>query len=90
MPLLFIEYKSADNNVKNAYDDNLRDYKDTIPHLLYYNAFCLLSNGLEAKVGSITAGWEHFADWKKVSAESEPGLIDLNTTINGTCQKERF
>ena len=90
LPLLFIEYKSADNNVKNAYDDNLRDYKDTIPHLLYYNAFCLLSNGLEAKVGSITAGWEHFADWKKVSAESEPGLIDLNTTINGTCQKERF
>ena len=90
LPLLFIEYKSADNNVKNAYDDNLRDYKDTIPHLLYYNAFCLLSNGLEAKVGSITAGWEHFADWKKVSAENEPGLIDLNTTINGTCQKERF
>lgn len=90
LPLLFIEYKSADNNVKNAYDDNLRDYKDTIPHLLYYNAFCLLSNGLEAKVGSITAGWEHFADWKKVSAESEPGEIDLNTTINGTCQKERF
>ena len=88
--LTFIEYKSADNNVKNAYDDNLRDYKDTIPHLLYYNAFCLLSNGLEAKVGSITAGWEHFADWKKVSAESEPGLIDLNTTINGTCQKVRF
>ena len=33
---------------------------------------------------------EYFADWKKVSAESEPGLIDLNTTINGTCQKERF
>ena len=90
LPLLFIEYKSADNNVKNAYDDNLRDYKDTIPHLLYYNAFCLLSNGLEAKVGSITAGWEHFADWKKVSAESEPGLIDLNTTIYVTCHKVRF
>ena len=50
----------------------------------------MLSNGLEAKIGSITAGWEHFAEWKKVSSEGEEGVIDINTMINGTCQQPRF
>ena len=90
IPLLFVELKAASVNVKHAYDDNLRDYKDTIPHLLAYNGFCMLSNGIEAKIGSITAGWEHFAEWKKISSEEEPGVIDVNTMINGTCQHPRF
>ena len=38
----------------------------------------------------ITAGWEHFAEWKKVSSEGEEGVIDINTMINGTCQQPRF
>jgi len=90
IPLLFVELKAAHVNIKHAYDDNLRDYKDTIPHLLTYNGFCMLSNGIEAKIGSITAGWEHFAEWKKVSSEEEAGVIDVNTMINGTCQHPRF
>ena len=90
LPLLFIEYKASHVAVKHAYDDNLRDYKDTIPNLLWYNALCILSNGLDAKIGSITAGWEHFADWKKISSESEPGVIDLNTMVSGTCEHQRF
>ena len=59
LPLLFIEYKSADNNVKNAYDDNLRDYKDTIPHfcIIMHSAYYLMA---WKQSGSITAGWEHF------------------------------
>ena len=90
LPLLFIEYKASDKSVRNAYEDNLKDYKDTIPHLLWYNAFCILSNGLEAKIGSLTAGWEHFADWKKISSETEDGIIDLDTMITGTCEHQRF
>tara|TARA_B100001123_G_scaffold3107_1_gene4133 strand:+ start:41139 stop:44285 length:3147 start_codon:yes stop_codon:yes gene_type:complete len=90
IPLLFVELKAASVNIKHAYDDNLRDYKDTIPHLLAYNGFCMLSNGIEAKIGSITAGWEHFAEWKKVSSEEEEGKIDVDTLINGTCQHPRF
>ena len=90
IPLLFVELKAAHVSIKHAFDDNLRDYKDTIPHLLAYNGFCMLSNGIEAKIGSITAGWEHFAEWKKISSEEEAGVIDVNTMINGTCQHPRF
>ena len=90
LPLLFIEYKASDKSERDAYDDNLRDYKDVIPNLFWYNAFCLLSNGLEAKIGSITAGWEYFSGWKKVSTETEEGSIELNTMIEGTCEHQRF
>ncbi len=49
IPLLFIELKAAHVNLENAYKDNLRDYKDTIPQLFWYNAFILLSNGSDAQ-----------------------------------------
>ena len=90
IPLLFMELKNSTENVKNAYDDNLRDYKDTIPHLFWYNGLVILSNGREAKAGSITAEWEHFADWKKINDEGETGIIDLDTIIRGTCSHEKL
>ena len=49
IPLLFVELKKNTIDVQNAYDDNYTDYQDTIPHLFYYNAFLMLSNGTEAK-----------------------------------------
>lgn len=51
--LLFVELKNNTVDVQNAYDDNYTDYLDTIPHLFYYNAFVMLSNGIEAKVGTL-------------------------------------
>ena len=90
IPLLFMELKNPDKNIKHAYEENLRDYKDTIPHLLWYNGIVLLSNGTEAKAGSVTAEWEHFADWKKIHDEGETGVIDLDTLIRATCPKERL
>ena len=53
IPLLFMELKNPDKNIKHAYEENLRDYKDTIPHLLWYNGIVLLSNGTEAKAGAL-------------------------------------
>ncbi len=90
IPLLFMELKNASKNIKHAYDDNLRDYKDTIPHLMWYNGLVLLSNGRDAKAGSVTAEWEHFADWKKMNDEGETGIIDLDTIIRGTCTQDRL
>ena len=90
IPLLFMELKNSTENVKHAYDDNLRDYKDTIPHLFWYNGLVILSNGRDAKAGSITAEWEHFADWKKINDEGETGIIDLDTIIRGTCSHEKL
>ena len=40
--------------------------------------------------GSVTAGWEHFSDWKRINSEGEKGVISLETLIRGTCDKARF
>ena len=60
IPLLFVELKKNTVDVQNAYDDNYTDYLDTIPHLFYYNAFLMLSNGMEAKVGTLGSKFEFF------------------------------
>ncbi len=90
LPLIFIELKATHQRLENAYRDNLRDYRDTIPQIFWYNAFILLSNGHESKIGSMTAGWEHFFEWKKISSEDEKGAISLETIIRGTCEKTRL
>ncbi len=90
IPLLFIELKASHKRLKNAFHDNLRDYKDTIPQIFWYNAVILLSNGSATKVGGITSEWEHFSDWKKINREGEEGLISLETALRGICEPSRF
>jgi len=90
LPLIFIELKAIHKRLENAYKDNLIDYKDTIPQLFWYNAFIILSNGSESKIGTITSDWKHFNEWKNINSEGEEGVVSLDTIIKGTCQKERF
>jgi len=90
IPLVLMEFKRIDVNLYAAYNDNLRDYKSTILHLFWYNAFILLSNGTESKVGSLTASWEHFADWKRVQREDEPPNPSLQTILHALCTPERL
>ena len=90
LPLVFIELKAAHKSLKNAYHDNLRDYKDTIPHLFWYNALILLSNGSATRLGSLTSAWEHFNEWKKINSEGEQGLISLETALRGVCEPRRL
>lgn len=90
LPLVLVELKTTHKRLENAYYDNLRDYKDTIPQLFWYNAFIILSNGHQSRIGSISAGWEHFFEWKKISNEEEKGVVSLDTLIRGACEKERL
>ena len=90
IPLVFIELKASHRNLKHAYDDNLRDYRDSIPHLFTPNGFLVLSNGAETKVGTVTSGWEFFSEWKKINSEGEEGSVSLETVIRGMCTKERL
>lgn len=90
LPLLFIELKAAHRRLETAFTGNLRDYKDTIPQLFWPNALIILSNGSQSRVGSITAGWEHFAEWKKVGSEDESGRVSLETILRGVCATKRF
>ena len=89
IPLLFIESKRPDIDVRNAYEDNYKDYLDTIPQLFYYNAFVMLSNGLEAKVGTVGSKYEFFHEWKRLD-EDEKGSVAFETMLLGICQKENF
>ena len=90
IPLVFIELKVSHKNVRNAYDANLRDYRDTVPHLFWYNAFVILSNGADTLVGSTFAPWGHFAEWKKINYEGEQGVVSLETALRGTCEQHRL
>ena len=89
IPLLFVELKKNTVDVQNAYDDNYTDYQDTIPHLFYYNAFLMLSNGTEAKIGTLGSKYEFFHEWKRL-AEKEQGSVALETMLRGICRKENF
>ena len=90
LPLVLMEFKRIDENLYTAYDNNLRDYKDTIPHLFWYNALIILSNGSENRIGSLTARWEHFTEWKRVESEDEPATVSLETILKGTCDHRRL
>ncbi|TKA94572.1 type I restriction endonuclease subunit R [Cereibacter changlensis] len=90
LPLLVVELKKFSVPVKAAYDDNLTDYRDTIPHLFVPNALIILSNGADTKVGSTFAGWQFFSEWKRINDEGEAGIVSLETVIRGMCAKERL
>jgi type I restriction enzyme R subunit len=89
IPLLFIELKATHRNLETAHIHNLKDYKDTIPQLFHCNAFVILSNGIDSKIGSITGKYEHFHDWKRIQ-ENEEGIVSMETILRGVCDRTRF
>lgn len=76
-------------NIRNGYEGNLSDYRDTIPHAFYHNAFLIVSNGDKAKYGSITAPWDHFYEWKRSDEKGKPRL-DTQMLLDGMLAKERL
>ncbi|MES9520638.1 HsdR family type I site-specific deoxyribonuclease [Streptomyces capoamus] len=90
IPLVFIELKVSHKNVRHAYDDNLRDYRDSIGRIFWFNAFVILSNGSDTKVGATYAPWDLFAEWKKINSEGDVGIVSLETALRGTCDRYRL
>lgn len=90
IPLVLIELKKPSAPVKSAYDDNLTDYRDTIPHVFTPNALVILSNGIDTKVGSTFAPWQFFNDWKRINDEGEAGRVSLETAIRGLCDPSKL
>jgi type I restriction enzyme R subunit len=91
IPLVFVELKGPHVPLKSAYDDNLKDYKgQSIPQLFHPNAFILLSNGSQTRVGTLTSPWEHFFEWRRIDDETEAGSTSLDTAIRGLCDKRRL
>lgn len=87
VPLVFMEFKRHDKDVRNAYNDNYTDCQDTIPQIFYFNAFIILSNGLESRVGTLGSPYEFFNEWKRLH-ESDSGSVSLETMLRGICNRE--
>jgi type I restriction enzyme R subunit len=90
LPLLFIELKASHRRLVNAFRRNFHDYQQTIPHLFWTNSLVILSNGRESRVGSVSAEWEHFGEWKRINDEGETGVISLETTLRAICPPTRL
>ncbi|MBS1168636.1 MAG: hsdR [Proteobacteria bacterium] len=91
VPLLFVELKAGHRRVEDAYRDNIRDYRDTIPQLFRPNGFVLVSNGLDTRLGaSVHAPWDTYKEWKRIDDETEPGRVSLETAIRAAATPERL
>lgn len=73
LPLVIIELKNAvdENATMRKAFDQLQTYKSTIPSLFTYNAICVISDGMECKAGSISAGFSRFMTWKTADGKKE-------------------
>ncbi|MCD6145164.1 MAG: type I restriction endonuclease subunit R [Methanosarcinales archaeon] len=91
LPLIVIELKNpADENatIKSAFNQ-LQTYKQAIPGLFTYNGFMVISDGLEAKAGSLSAGFSRFMAWKSSDGKTvaSPRIGQMETLINGMLNK---
>ena len=90
LPLIVTELKKPGVPARAAFDENLTHYKQQIPALFWFNAMLIASNGTESRVGSLTADWDRFFEWKRIESEDEPARVSLEVMIRGTCDKTRF
>jgi type I restriction enzyme R subunit len=94
LPLGVIELKNAadeDATIWNAFQQ-LQTYQAEIPSLLTYNEALLISDGVQARIGSLAAGWEWFKPWRTITGETlaDTHLPELQVIIQGVFDKRRF
>lgn len=91
LPLVFIELKAVYRNIRAGFDDNLTDYlnEHSIAHAFHHNAFLVVSNGDQARYGSITSKWEHFLEWKR-NDEKDQARLDAQALLDGMLAKDRL
>ncbi len=90
LPLVVIELKKPGVAARAGFDDNLTHYKAEIPALFWHNALLISSNGTDSRVGSLTADWDRFFEWKRIAAEDESRRVSMETMLRGTCDKARL
>jgi len=95
LPLVVIEFKTAvkeNCTIKDAFTQLTVRYERDIPELLKYNAFCVISDGVNNKMGSVFSQYDFFYAWRKVNADDEPvdGINSLYSMMQGLFDKERL
>ena len=95
IPLVVVELKSTvreEVNLEDGYNQ-LRGYQEVhIPTLFYYNQFMIVSDGVQARAGTITSPWSRFSEWKKVEDTDEvsENMATHKTLFNGMLRKDRL
>src|SRR3989449_10623889 len=93
IPLLILELKNLadeDATIWTAYDQ-FQTYADQLPALFRYNEILVLSDGIEARAGTITSEKERFMQWKTVDGEKpKKGSTEIEVLLRGICQKKRL
>ena len=102
IPLIIFELKSIENRedstIENAYEQlggnsENSGYRYDIPTIFNYNAFCVISDGINNRLGTITSTFERYSEWKSVDGESVYGIQSVNkldVMIDGVFEKERL
>lgn len=93
LPWVVIELKKPGVAARQAFDENLTSYKhpqNGIPQLFWYSSFLIASNGTDSRVGTVTADWERFFEWKRIEREDEPRRVSLEVMLRGTCAPARL
>lgn len=90
LPWVVIELKKPGVPARAAFDENLTHYKQQVPQLFWFNALLIASNGTDSRVGSLTADWERFFEWKRIEREDEPRRVSLEVILRGTCDRTRL
>jgi type I restriction enzyme R subunit len=90
LPWVVIELKKPGVPARTAFDENLTHYKQQIPQLFWCNALLIASNGTDSRVGSLTADWDRFFEWKRIEREDEPRRVSLEVMLRGTCDRTRL
>ncbi|KOH43733.1 type I restriction endonuclease subunit R [Sunxiuqinia dokdonensis] len=95
LPLVVFEFKSAireDTTIHNAYIQLTVRYKRDIPELFKYNAFCVISDGVNNKVGSFFAPYEFFYSWRKITGNEMDvnGISSMYSLIQGMFNRNRL
>jgi type I restriction enzyme, R subunit len=86
----FTGLKKPGVTARAAFDEKLTHYKQQIPALFWFNALLIASNGTDSRVGSLTADWERFFEWKRIAREDEPRRVSLEVMLRGTCDRTRL
>ena len=97
LPLVVFEFKSAiredEATIHDAYRQLTVRYRRDIPQLFVFNALCIISDGVNNKMGSLFAPYEFFYAWRKVTGDEsveKDGIDSLHTMISGLFDRERL
>ena len=97
LPLVVFEFKSAiraeQANIHQAYVQLTSRYRRDIPQLFIYNAFCVISDGVNNKMGTLFSPYEFFYAWRKITGDEsvdKNGIDSLHTMLQGLFDKGRL